>query len=419
MPFIRYVLGTPRSINLRNIAWHGFLTLNYSIEVYPKLLLWIILSLGRDSSSSGVVEIVHRPFSTSTIERCVLIRQNLVLDKEVTPLDLNHDLYLSHSCQLFEQCQYGRSLLFLLIRVEAHVRNLFSKANPKFDPRARIDGYYFTLDMILEQNVSVGKESFDETHKNNVIMTDSAISLFYDCFVSLKGPRIRDRMSHGELRLTDVTKEVVEIVALLYKELVFGSEIQYYESYFHPISELERKINELSTRVEHLRDLEIPNDLIRSDEMGFIDVSTPQILVRPSQVLRDPNFAQISKFLRMLCQIIENCTEAILKYTEALNQRFEEYLERRLSQPRRKTLTNTLGIRLRVIQGVVCCVRIVQSFCQDMTVIKCHASERPKEIKEVLKIVENLKVQLSIDKNDWKSASEGLSQLFVLSNKIK
>lgn len=375
--------------------------------------------MGRDLSSLDHGEIIHRPFLTESVEKFALINKNykykdVFMKSEHT--SLRADPYSSHWVHLFNRGQYGRSLLLLLIQIERHVRNLFSRAYPTFDPKARIDGYYFTLDMILDQNVCVGKDTINETCKNNAreLMTDSALSLFYDCFVSLKGPRIRDRMSHGELLLKDVTKEVVEIVFLLYKELLVKSEIRY-ESYFHPISELERKIKELETEIKHLRDLEIPKDLVTKEEMDSIDFQTWKFFVKPIEVLRDPDFVQISKFIRILCQIVKNYTEAIREYKKALNQRFQEYLERTLSQPRRETLKNMLKIRFRVVEGGVCCSSFVQTFCRDMDEIRSHTKQRPEEIKKVLKIVENLRVQLSIDKNDWKSASEGVSHLICLS----
>ncbi|XP_063698096.1 endoplasmic reticulum membrane-associated RNA degradation protein-like [Culicoides brevitarsis] len=414
IPFVRYVLGTPRSLNLRNIAWHGFLTVDYCSDVFSKLLLLIILSLGRDL---GDFQILKRTFSVSSIEKFSLLKQNFDFRSS---FEAENDEFNKNIQQLMTKNCHGRALQLLLIQIEAHVRQLFAKTNPNFNPRAKIDGYYFTLDMILDQNVCVGNEFFDETHKKCVteLLTDQNLSLFYDCFVSLKGPRIRDRMSHGELRFSDVTKDVVDVIYHLYHELTSKSAIKsVYNSFFHPISELKRKIKELETQLKAVNDLNIPEELPKShfeQEINFFETK-----INPCDALRDPEFTKISKFVRILVQIIENCIESVKNYHEAIKIRTEEYKNRSLSQPRRKNLTKMVEIRAQIVQGIIFTEEIVYNFSENVEKIKFLSKNNPKEIKILLKIVENLKVQLSIERNDWKKALEGLEKLNFLAEKCK
>lgn len=128
-------------MNLRNIAWHGFLSPHDCTEVYSKLLLLIILSLGRDFEATDI-EISYRPFLKSPIESFSLIKQNF--NSNFDPFDFytcENDTYLTHSKKLYKSEKYGRALLFLLIRIETHVRQMFADTNPTFDPRARIDSH--------------------------------------------------------------------------------------------------------------------------------------------------------------------------------------------------------------------------------------------------------------------------------------
>uniref|UniRef100_A0A336L6Q1 CSON005067 protein n=1 Tax=Culicoides sonorensis TaxID=179676 RepID=A0A336L6Q1_CULSO len=414
IPFIRYLMGSPVSVNLRNIAWHGFLVTSDCDEVYSKLLLLIVLSLGRDLTSSKNLKINYRNFATQSIEKFDILREKLPSDYQ-----LNKNLYqseseLAHFYDLYEKAEYGRALVVLLIKLETHVRGLFSEANPNFDSRARIDGYYFTLDTIMDLNVCVGGKSFNEINKNNVrqLMSDNALSLFYDCFVSLKGPRIRDRISHGELPLRHVTKNVVDVVGFLYEELTLNPKIVdfSYESHFHPISELQRKISGLEIALDQVRRMEIPENLF-SDNRDLPILNFHTIKIRSSEIFRDSEYDQITKFLKFLIQIIENGLEATLNYKNALEIRIEEFKERKLSQPRRKTLLNMLQIREIVIKGFLFCVNEIQRICLDIAVLKFHAFQSSKKLKRMLKLVENLKVQLNIEKNDWKNASISLNEI--------
>ena len=96
-------------------------------------------------------------------------------------------------------------------------------------------------------------------------MGDARVELLLDLLVHVEGPRLRDRISHGEVQLSGLSKELASHVICVCAAFAFlylliplgehedGTNIVYeimtradnYKSIFHPISILKRKTKDL------------------------------------------------------------------------------------------------------------------------------------------------------------------------------
>lgn len=96
--------------------------------------------------------------------------------------------------------RYGKCLLLLLPQMEQVLRSIFCLANgcPERVLTAESTSFYTTLDEILAENIGDA-----QTNKVRAVLGDSIIEMLQDIFVHQKGPRIRDKVSHGECDLCD------------------------------------------------------------------------------------------------------------------------------------------------------------------------------------------------------------------------
>jgi hypothetical protein len=85
--------------------------------------------------------------------------------------------------------------------MEQVLRSIFCWANgcPERVLTAESTSLYTTLDEILAENIND-----TETNKVRAVLGDCLIEMLQDIFMHQKGPRIRDKFSHGECNLCDI-----------------------------------------------------------------------------------------------------------------------------------------------------------------------------------------------------------------------
>ncbi|XP_064621815.1 endoplasmic reticulum membrane-associated RNA degradation protein-like isoform X2 [Lineus longissimus] len=268
------MIGPPISLNIRNVIWHGFAAPNEIPVEYGYFLMMMTVSLGEVLQSKGIrsSDIPHRPFLD--FSRAELL-------KGIFPEDLNlqavRDIitssdfipktmlpYLSLALEKYENKCYGECLVLVLPQLEHGLRCAFSLYN-NCEERvmtAESTTLYTTFDEILSPNLPDGSQNKLLKH-----LGDQHIQMLYDILMYPEGPRIRDRVSHGEVDLAsisrDVARYVIQITVILsiqkiqdnsllqepsIRELVHVS--SRYKSVFHPLAFLRRQmvenINKLS-----------------------------------------------------------------------------------------------------------------------------------------------------------------------------
>ncbi|CAF1568036.1 unnamed protein product, partial [Didymodactylos carnosus] len=156
----RLLIGTPKSINLRNIYWHGFVQLNEVSIKYSYLLLYLLLQIGPILRLSHTVDIITRKYISldkfnnnnfkmpdllDNVDQITsIIAHSHIIDYGFKPL-------LKQSFDYYKQKNYGYSLALLLPVYEHILRKLFVSVNNCIDRllTAEATTLYTTLDEIL------------------------------------------------------------------------------------------------------------------------------------------------------------------------------------------------------------------------------------------------------------------------------
>lgn len=218
LPFIRLLqilLGSPLSLNVRNLVWHGFLLPG---ELPPRLLpifLSIIATIGgkiqenkimivrRNLCAIGqVVRIQEQVLSLNkyetTQELCRYIRE-ILKTQNIPNEELIHYVVESN----ISECHGGRliAVLFGLPLLESLLRHLYVVVNDCPDRMVTAESaeLYTTITEIFSFETTGGAKNCLIEH----LGTDLT-ELCMDLLVLPAGPRLRDRFGHGEIDLTGV-----------------------------------------------------------------------------------------------------------------------------------------------------------------------------------------------------------------------
>ena len=117
--------------------------------------------------------------------------------------------------------RYGKCLLLLLPQMEQVLRSIFCLANgcPERVLTAESTSFYTTLDEILAENIGD-----TESNKVRAVLGDPIIEMLQDIFVHQKGPRIRDKVSHGECDLCDTPQILTNHIVCLSLAVIIQAE---------------------------------------------------------------------------------------------------------------------------------------------------------------------------------------------------
>lgn len=243
---LRVLLGSPNGINLRNLVWHGFSTAGEVSELYRNFLVETLNSIGGRLEELGyVVEF-----------RCCLQDSNLLVRKMNLPrfdVALLEEAVTRSSSELqeiqragwlrsiglYKEEQFYCCVCMVLPQLEMLLRILYGRVYGR-DFRAKIDEYYIIMDTIFEEFESV-------TGARNLMHDYFRIDLLeamYDLLSAIRGPRLRDKLSHGELQSADIDEQVANGVLLLSYVILTNDYSFEYKSCFHHNSILEESIRE-------------------------------------------------------------------------------------------------------------------------------------------------------------------------------
>ncbi|XP_027760004.1 endoplasmic reticulum membrane-associated RNA degradation protein [Empidonax traillii] len=272
MNVLRIFIGSPYGLNLRNVLWHGFASPQEIPAKYCAMLLFLTAGLGQ----------LLQTYLLQT--KCILLHRPYVVFVSLEELDVFPDLNnetLSIAEELvelssfvlktmlpfwiaaltaFKQSRYADSVILLLPQLEAGLRLLFTTTNkcPNRLLTAESSAFYTTFDEMLAKHLDN-----EEVNQLPIVLEEPAMEFLWDFLNHQEGPRVRDRLSHGEINLEAFPREVAnQIVAfaitLLYR---FSDENMFslkehtvikplmncascYQSRFHPISRLKKQVLE-------------------------------------------------------------------------------------------------------------------------------------------------------------------------------
>lgn len=264
---LRILLGSVLGINLRNIAWHGFLSPCEANPAFVATLIIILADCGRWLKDCSVTNVPCRPF-VSFKEACcpmsvfekVDIPPRPVMEEVITKSPLVPTIMIPvwmKALDLLAEKRWGLSVTALLPMLECSLRCLFAHTNEVSERvlTAENSTLYTTLDEILEPCINEGicdsvdlvnddqsaeqstHNVLEENTRNNTdiyfkheipsytstearkLSSNNHILLFigkklnealHDLLNFVQGPRVRDRISHGEVRLKEFPQEIAQ-----------------------------------------------------------------------------------------------------------------------------------------------------------------------------------------------------------------
>ncbi|XP_042887963.1 endoplasmic reticulum membrane-associated RNA degradation protein-like isoform X2 [Penaeus japonicus] len=263
------MLGSVLGLNLRNIAWHGFLSPHETSQAFVATIIFILADCGRTlKNTSKVKNIPTRPRTTFEEASClgnvvddIIIPRRVVLDELMKSSSfVSSVMYPAwiKAFELLEKEQWGSCTTLLLPLMECSMRAMFAHVN-KVSERmltAENSTLYTTMDEILSQymnsgpthltvNKEHGKHEFSSrdcvrsSGKRHSEVTKSTLvndarertdqededcelvnskeknqvqyaigtklnEALHDLLNFVQGPRVRDRVSHGEAELQEI-----------------------------------------------------------------------------------------------------------------------------------------------------------------------------------------------------------------------
>ncbi|XP_075220213.1 endoplasmic reticulum membrane-associated RNA degradation protein-like isoform X2 [Lycorma delicatula] len=215
--FTQLLVGCPLGLNIRNVAWHGFLS-EKEIHLYLVGTLFILFVSLNDIVNSKFQAVPERePVKLSFCSNLLKETFPNLSEYKVQISDiLNNTCIISkwhrqfwvEAFNNFVDCRYGECLLVLLPQVEHLLRTIYCHVNacPNRLLTAEATDFYTTLDEILSPP--------DKGCNNQIIETlgSNLVEVLEDILFYLEGPRIRDKISHGEFNVYDNNKSDVTFV---------------------------------------------------------------------------------------------------------------------------------------------------------------------------------------------------------------
>ncbi|XP_027541756.1 endoplasmic reticulum membrane-associated RNA degradation protein [Neopelma chrysocephalum] len=278
MNVLRIFIGSPYGLNLHNVLWHGFASPQEIPAKYCAMLLFLTIGLGQLLQTYLLQNkwiLLHRPYVifVSLEELDVfpdLNNETLSIAEELVKLSsfvLKTMLpFWIAALTAFKQNRYADSVILLLPQLEVGLRLLFTTTNkcPNRLLTAESSAFYTTFDEMLAKHLDN-----NEVNQLPVVLEEPAMEFLWDFLNHQEGPRVRDRLSHGEINLEAFPREVAnQIVAFAITLLCrFSDENMFslkehtvikplincascYQSRFHPISRLKKQVLECMKSIQ-------------------------------------------------------------------------------------------------------------------------------------------------------------------------
>lgn len=265
MNVLRVFLGSPQSLNLRNILWHGFAAPAEIPPMYTSMLLLLTAGLGQILQKGSMP--LHRPYFRLTQleelavfpdinEEAIALAEDFIGKSDfvveiMTP-------YWREAVAAYRNQRYADCVILLLPQLETGLRKLFTIVNncPSRILTAESTMLYTTFDEMLAKYLEN-----DDTNQLPTALGDPIMEILWDLLNHQEGPRIRDHLSHGELDLKLFPKKMAShivalAIVLLHRCYKNGNEIAMeneclrviisstssYCSRFHPIGRLKQQL---------------------------------------------------------------------------------------------------------------------------------------------------------------------------------
>lgn len=340
-------MGSPNSINLRNIVWHGFPRIVDIPNYYADVLLLTIHSLGSMIKAKNfkircrqqIVDFGNYFPEFSNFFAIGIFESDRYQDDVLkTYSELGND-FLTIWSQLFrfyEEKDYVRFFILILPQIELILRLYFGEIN-NYDVTAKLDEYYITLDTIFEGVVPTPEKRENKLLDFELIPFEGCFKLIYDIFIAPSGCRLRDKISHGEVNLEAAcnNSQLCSVLMQLFLNLLLPEQVktlENYESQLHLNCQTKKKILKSYSELNVF----IKIDCVKLEKPPKFNMFLNYNVL----IFRRPKKEVV--FVSLIKKISQYIWQTIANYRTSLGQRLALLSSYQLHSKRRRTLENIL-----------------------------------------------------------------------------
>ncbi|NXJ93065.1 EMARD protein, partial [Corythaixoides concolor] len=502
MNVLRVFIGSPYGLNLRNVLWHGFASPQEIPAKYCAMLLFLTAGLGQLLQTylqQTKCVLVHRPYvifvsleeldvfpgkysAISKFLLCYLTHETLSIAEELVKLSsfvLKPMLpFWMAALTAFKQSRYADCVILLLPQLEVGLRLLFTTTN-KCPSRLLTAEVKFlskvNYDLMLAKHLDN-----EEINQLPAVLEEPAMAseFLWDFLNHQEGPRIRDRLSHGEINLEAFPREAAnQIVAFAIILLCrFSDENMFafkehmvikpllnrascYRSQFHPISRLKKQVLECMQSIhvwpelptvpeEHIQTIKglegnaeastlnlmiteiisqlqqyVPQNWCSSDD-PINSVLTERLLIElcdtPVCTLYSPR--PVLETLVVLRKISRQCHQVSEQVIASTELRYKQWMNKTLRSRQRHNYRRMLN-SIKFLSPVLRLILVLISL--ELVNVHLVCKKNPfdyqqylKFLKSVLQYTENLVTYTSPEKNKWDETMELTNKALIKIRKI-
>ncbi|NXU12445.1 EMARD protein, partial [Pardalotus punctatus] len=488
MNVLRVFIGSPHGLNLRNVLWHGFASPQEIPPKYCAMLLFLTAGLGqllRTYLLQTKCVLVHRPYvifvSLEELDVFPLNNETLSIAEELVKqssfvLKTMLPFWIA-ALTAFKQRRYADSVILLLPQLEVGLRLLFTTTNkcPNRLLTAESSALYTTFDEMLAKHLDN-----EEVNQLPVVLEEPAMAsdFLWDFLNHQEGPRIRDRLSHGEINLETFPRVIAnQIVGFAITLLCrFSDEDMFflkehmvikplmncascYQSRFHPISRVKKQVlecmksiclwPELPTVPEE--QLQMNKGLEGNDLANTLILMTSEIISQLQQCMLQNHYSSDDPFHSVLSErllvelcdthictlysprpvlevvvvlrkIITQCHQVSQQVTASAGLRYTQWVNKALRSRQRHNylrMLDSIKFLSPVLQLILLLITLelvsVHSVCKKNPF---EYQQYLKFLKSVLQYTENLVTYTSPEKNKWDETMELTNKALIKIKKI-
>ncbi|XP_074719161.1 endoplasmic reticulum membrane-associated RNA degradation protein isoform X1 [Strix uralensis] len=487
MDVLRVFIGSPYGLNLRNVLWHGFASPQEIPAKYCAMLLFLTAGLGQLLQMYLLQTkciLVHRPYVifVSSEELDVfpdLSHETLAIAEELVKLSsfvLQTMIpFWMAALTAFKQSRYADCVILLLPQLEVGLRLLFTTTNkcPNRLLTAEPSALYTTFDEMLAKHLDN-----EEVNQLPAVLEEPAMEFLWDFLNHQEGPRIRDRLSHGEINLEAFPREVANpIVAFAITLLCrFSDEDVFafkehmvikplmncascYRSQFHPISRLKKQVLECMKSIHLWPELPVvPEEHVQTNKGLEGDTEASTLILVISEIVSqlqqympqnryssdDPiNSVLTERLLIELCdthvctlysprpvleilvvlrKISAQCHQVSEQVIASTELRYKQWMNRTLRSRQRHNYLRMLN-SIKFLSPVLRLILVLITLELVNVHLVCKKNQFDyqqylKFLKSVLQYTENLVTYTSLEKNKWDETTELTNKALIKIRKI-
>ncbi|TMW51067.1 hypothetical protein DOY81_003841 [Sarcophaga bullata] len=338
---LKILMGSPNSINLRNIVWHGFPQPLEIPQYYVKVLLVTIHTLGSIIDIKNF-QLKERSQILTYYGHLEVLKMDLKcnvfnledIKQNIKQLNSDYKPYWLKLLNYYETGNYIPFTILILTQIELLLRLHYGYVN-NFDISAKLDEYYITIDTIFETKVT---SEVDDNASNKLLdfensSLEGCFHVLYDIFISPNGCRLRDKVSHGEVALEALDNpQLCSIMLKIFLVLLYPRYYNYFEFYESKLHLNSIAKENILLSVDNIQKFSLKYlENYKENSFGMYSLANKKVLIfkRPKKE---------SELMLLLNKIAININKTIENYKESISVRAELLTQRELHSKRRRTL---------------------------------------------------------------------------------